>query len=128
MVRTEYRRMWRETYLVVLPPYYKLTILNCTELQVYLLFYARVILELSPQGKKICCGCSRAKCYEDYLDLRWGKEEEDRGNCILRSFRVCTSSKYFNGYQIMEDDMGCACGAGGKIVTFIRNFSRKTCG
>lgn len=113
---------------MVLPPVYERTRLNCTELQGYLLIYARVILELSPQGKKIYCGCSRAKCYEDYLDLRGGKEEEDGGNCTLKRFRVCTSSKYYYGDQIMEDGMGCACGAGGKNVTFIRNFSRKTCG
>jgi len=112
---------------VALPPVYERTRLNCAELQGYLLIYARVILGLSPQVKKIYCGRSRARCYEDYLDLRRRKEEEDRGNCILRSFRVCTSSKYYYGDQIMEDDMGSACGARGKNVTFIRNFSRKTC-
>lgn len=84
----------------------------------------RVILGLSPQGKKIYCGCSRARCYEDYLDLRIRKGEEAGGNCILKSTRVGTSSKYYYGDQIMENDMGSACGARGKDVTFIRNFSR----
>jgi hypothetical protein len=119
--------MWKEIYLVVLPPVYEPTRLNCTDLQGYLLIYAHVIFGLSPQGKKVYCGCSRTRCYDDYLDLRRRKEEEDGRNCILRSFRVCTSSKYYYGDQIMEDDMDSACGARGKNVTFIRNFSRKTC-
>jgi hypothetical protein len=110
-----------------LTPVYKRTRLNFTELQSYILIYAPVILGLSPQGKKIYCACSRAGCYEDYLDLRRRKEEENGGNCILRSFRVCTSSKYY-GNQIMEDDIGSACEARGKNVTFKRNFSRKTFG
>jgi hypothetical protein len=88
--------------------------LICTELQGYLLIYARVRLGLSPQAKKIYCGCSRARRYEDYLDLRGRKEERGRGNCILRSFIVCTSSKYYYCDQIVEDDMDSACGARGK--------------
>jgi hypothetical protein len=78
------------------------------------LIYARVRLGLSPQGKEIYCGCSRARRYEDYLDLRWRKEEQDGGNCILSSFIVCTSSKYYYGDQIVLDDMDSACGARGK--------------
>jgi len=59
---------------VVLPRVYENTRLICTVLQGYLLIYARVILGLSLQGKKTCCGCSRAKCYEDYLDLKGRKK------------------------------------------------------
>ena len=45
------------------------------------------------------------------------KYEEDGGNCILRIFRDFTSSKYYYGDKIMEDDMGSACGARGKFHT-----------
>lgn len=87
---------------MILPTVYKRTRQNCTELQSWLLIYGRVILGLSPQGKKIYCGCSRARFYEDYLDLRRRKKEKAGGNCILRSFRICTSSKYYYSDQIMR--------------------------
>ena len=59
---------------MVLPPVYERTRLICTGLQCYLLIYVRVILGLSLQGKKTCFGCSRAKCYEAYFDLKRRKK------------------------------------------------------
>ena len=59
---------------MVLLPVYERTRIICPELEGCLLIYARVILGLSPPREEKYCGCSRARCYEEYLDLRSRKE------------------------------------------------------
>ena len=78
-MRIEKRGMWKEKYLVVLTPVYERTKLIFTELQGCLLNYARLMLGLSPQRKKVYCGCSKARCYGAYLYLKRRKKKKIEG-------------------------------------------------
>jgi hypothetical protein len=49
----------------------------------------------------VCCG--------ENLDRRERKLQESEENCIMKSFTICTFTKYYYLDKTKEDEMGGAC-------------------
>jgi hypothetical protein len=59
------------------------------------------------------------------LDLRWRKWLEAGEDCIVRSFITFTLHQCYYGDKVKEDEIGGACGTGGKYEKCTQYFGWK---